>query len=170
MEQLNIYMTNLNDDEKIIFNQLHNKKMDDKEKQTYKMLMNKIVPTKTKLKYLIQIQELKETIEINSDKLTRQKILNYYYESLLPRPRFDFKNLTKNDRQIINNYYYDYFNIFNSLCDKIMDSKQSWFITGPGGSGKTTLIKDLQKRMDDEGLKYVSLCPSSSFSWWNDYS
>jgi len=29
-EQLNIYMTNLNDDEKIIFNQLHHKKMDDK--------------------------------------------------------------------------------------------------------------------------------------------
>jgi ATP-dependent exoDNAse (exonuclease V) alpha subunit len=27
-----------------------------------------------------------------------------------------------------------------------MLSKQSWFITGPGGSGKTTLIKDLQKK------------------------
>ena len=85
--------------------------MNNNEKQTYKMLMNKIVPTKTKLKYLIQMQELKETIEINSDKLTRQKILNYYYEPLLPRPRFDFKNLTKNDRHVVNNYYIDYFDI-----------------------------------------------------------
>jgi ABC-type lipoprotein export system ATPase subunit len=42
-----------------------------------------------------------------------------------------------------------------------MESKQSWFITGPGGSGKTTLIKDLQKRMDDEGLEYISLCPTN---------
>jgi hypothetical protein len=161
VEQLNKYMTNLNEDEKIIFDQLHNKKMNDNEKQMYKMLMNKIVPTKTKLKYLIQMQELKDTIEINSDKLTRQKILNYYYESLLPRPRFDFKNLTKNDRHIINNYYFDYFDIFNKLSDKIMDSKQSWFITGPGGSGKTTLIKDLQRKMDGKKLKYMSLCPTN---------
>ena len=43
--------------------------------------MNKIVPTKTKLKYFIQEQEPKETININSDKLTRLKILKYYYES-----------------------------------------------------------------------------------------
>ena len=52
-------------------------------------------------------------------------------------------------------------NNFEPLVNKIMDSKQSWFITGPGGSGKTTLIKDLQKRMDDEGLEYVSLCPTN---------
>jgi ATP-dependent exoDNAse (exonuclease V) alpha subunit len=42
-----------------------------------------------------------------------------------------------------------------------MDSKQSWFITGPGGSGKTTLIKDLQKKLNEQKLKYMSLCPTN---------
>ena len=42
-----------------------------------------------------------------------------------------------------------------------MNSKKSWFITGPGGSGKTTLIKDLQRRMNEQKLKYISLCPTN---------
>jgi hypothetical protein len=44
-------------------------------------------------------------------------------------------------------------NNFEPLVNKVMDSKQSWFITGPGGSGKTTLIKDLQRKMDGKKLK-----------------
>ena len=48
-------------------------------------------------------------------------------------------------------------NNFEPLVNKVMDSKQSWFITGPGGSGKTSLIKDLQQKMDEQDLKYISL-------------
>ena len=52
-------------------------------------------------------------------------------------------------------------NNFEPLVNKIMESKQSWFITGPGGSGKTTLIKDLQRKMNEEELEYISLCPTN---------
>ncbi len=36
-------------------------------------------------------------------------------------------------------------NYFKSLVDRIMKSNQSYFITGPGGSGKTSLLKQLQE-------------------------
>ena len=52
-------------------------------------------------------------------------------------------------------------NDFKPLVDKIMNSNQSYFITGPGGSGKTTLIKDLQRKMNEQELKYMSLCPTN---------
>jgi 5-methylcytosine-specific restriction endonuclease McrA len=52
-------------------------------------------------------------------------------------------------------------NNFEPLVNKIMGSKESWFITGPGGSGKTTLIKDLQQKMKEQELKYMSLCPTN---------
>ena len=51
-------------------------------------------------------------------------------------------------------------NNFEPLVNKIMESYQSLFITGPGGSGKTTLIKELQKKMNEEELKHISLCPT----------
>ena len=35
-------------------------------------------------------------------------------------------------------------NDFKPLVDKIMKSNQSYFITGPGGSGKTSLLKQIQ--------------------------
>ena len=38
--------------------------------------------------------------KLNED-YNRHRILNYYYEYLLQRPRFDFKNINKNDRHII---------------------------------------------------------------------
>jgi Cdc6-like AAA superfamily ATPase len=52
-------------------------------------------------------------------------------------------------------------NNFEPLVNKVMDSKPSWFITGPGGSGKTSSIKDLQQKMDEQELKYISLCPTN---------
>jgi ATP-dependent exoDNAse (exonuclease V) alpha subunit len=52
-------------------------------------------------------------------------------------------------------------NNFKPLVNKIMKSNQSWFITGPGGVGKSTLIKNLQKRLDKQGKKYVSLAPTN---------
>jgi hypothetical protein len=77
--------------------------------------------------------------ELNKD-YSRHRILNYYYEYLMRRPRFNFNNLDKNDKFTINNYYYEYLNNFNELSDKFIKfikSNQSYFITGPGGSGKT---------------------------------
>jgi ABC-type lipoprotein export system ATPase subunit len=38
-------------------------------------------------------------------------------------------------------------NDFKPLVDKIMKSEQSFFITGPGGSGKTSLLKLIQAEL-----------------------
>jgi hypothetical protein len=37
----------------------------------------------------------------------------------------------------------------------------SYFITGPGGSGKTCLIKQLQRKITKQEKKYISLCPTN---------
>ena len=39
--------------------------------------------------------------ELNKD-YNRHRILNYYYEYLMKRPRFDFKNIDDNDRRLVN--------------------------------------------------------------------
>ena len=50
-------------------------------------------------------------------------------------------------------------NDFKPLVDKIMKSDQSYFITGPGGSGKTSLLKQLQDVLSKQDKKYITLCP-----------
>ncbi len=45
-----------------------------------------------------------------NENYNRHRILNYYHEYLLTRPRFNFKILSKDDRHVINNYYYEYLN------------------------------------------------------------
>jgi ATP-dependent exoDNAse (exonuclease V) alpha subunit len=52
-------------------------------------------------------------------------------------------------------------NKFNELRDKIINSNESYFITGPGGSGKTELIKQLQQEITKRGKKYESLAPTN---------
>jgi energy-coupling factor transporter ATP-binding protein EcfA2 len=155
------YIKNLNEDEKKIFNKLHVKKNNDNEKQVYKGLMNKIMPTLTRFKYFIQQQQENNAIILDSDRLTRHKILNYYYEYLTPKPAINFKDLSKTDRHTISYYYYEYLNKFNELSDRIIHSNQSCFITGPGGSGKTTLLNLLQDKLKGQNKKYVTLCPTN---------
>jgi hypothetical protein len=41
-------------------------------------------------------------------------------------------------------------NDFKPLVEKIMGSNQSWCVEGAGGTGKSTLIKMLQKEMTDK--------------------
>ncbi len=54
-------------------------------------------------------------------------------------------------------------NDFKPLVDKIMKSEQSYFITGPGGSGKTTILKQLQDvfRLTKQDKKYITFCPTN---------
>jgi hypothetical protein len=42
-----------------------------------------------------------------------------------------------------------------------MKSEQSHFITGPGGSGETSLLKQLQDVLSKQDKKYITLCPSN---------
>jgi ATP-dependent exoDNAse (exonuclease V) alpha subunit len=59
------------------------------------------------------------------------------------------------------NYYYNYLNKFNDLADNIIKSDQSYLLNGPGGVGKSSLIKDIQRRLTEQGKKYVSLAPTN---------
>ena len=52
-------------------------------------------------------------------------------------------------------------NDFKPLVDKIMSSNQSWCVEGAGGTGKSTLVKMLQKEMTDKELNFVSLAPTN---------
>ncbi len=55
--------------------------------------------------------------ELNKD-YNRHKILNYYHEYLLQRPKSDFKDLSKTDRHIINNIIMNTsINLMNSLIE-----------------------------------------------------
>jgi hypothetical protein len=79
-----------------------------------------------------------------NENYNRHRILNCYHEYLLKLPRFNFENPSKDDRHVIYNLFYEYLNKFNILRDTIVKSNQSYFIAGPGGSGKTILLKQLQ--------------------------
>ncbi len=58
-------------------------------------------------------------------------------------------------------YYYEYLNKFNESSDKIIKSNQSYFITGPGGSGKTTLSKQIQSMLTKPDKKHITVCPTN---------
>ena len=52
-------------------------------------------------------------------------------------------------------------NNFKPLVYKIINNNHSCFITGPGGSGKTELIKQLQSVIIGNGKKYESVAPTN---------
>ncbi len=45
-----------------------------------------------------------------------------------------------------------------------MASNGSYFITGPGGSGKPSLLKQIQNELTKQNKKYVTLCPTNLFA------
>jgi ABC-type glutathione transport system ATPase component len=50
---------------------------------------------------------------------------------------------------------------FKYLVDTILSSKKSIHIDGRAGCGKTTLIKMIQKEMDDKEISYKALAPTN---------
>jgi energy-coupling factor transporter ATP-binding protein EcfA2 len=52
-------------------------------------------------------------------------------------------------------------NNFEPFIARIMKSSQSYFITGPGGSGKTTSLKQLQEVLTKQDKKHTTLCPTN---------
>ena len=52
-------------------------------------------------------------------------------------------------------------NDFTPMVQQILDNKMSVHIDGRAGTGKSTLIKQLQAEMGERGLKYVSLAPTN---------
>lgn len=55
-------------------------------------------------------------------------------------------------------------NDFSTLVDDIIDNNKSCNIDGRAGCGKSYLIKELQKKMKEKNLKYISLAPTNKAS------
>ena len=47
------------------------------------------------------------------------------------------------------------------MADNILKSNKSYLLNGPGGVGKSSLIKDIQRRLHEQGKKYISLAPTN---------
>ena len=52
-------------------------------------------------------------------------------------------------------------NDFKPLVDTIIDSEQSFHILGRAGTGKSTLIKQIQEKLTKENNIYITLCPTN---------
>ena len=52
-------------------------------------------------------------------------------------------------------------NDFKPLVDTIVNSGKSFHILGRAGTGKSTLIKNIQERLDEDKNIYITLCPTN---------
>ena len=52
-------------------------------------------------------------------------------------------------------------NNFQPLVETILESEQSFHILGRAGTGKSTLIKKIQERLDEDKKIYITLCPTN---------
>jgi len=52
-------------------------------------------------------------------------------------------------------------NNFKPLVDKVIKSNKSYFITGPAGTGKSQLIRDIKTELDIQKKTYICLAPTN---------
>ena len=52
-------------------------------------------------------------------------------------------------------------NNFKPLVNKVLNSNQSFFITGPAGTGKSELIRQIKSELDKQEKKYKCLAPTN---------
>jgi len=52
-------------------------------------------------------------------------------------------------------------NDFKPLVDKVIKSNKSYFITGPAGTGKSQLIRDIKTELDNQKKTYKCLAPTN---------
>jgi hypothetical protein len=133
-----------------------------------------------KLTLLIQ-QNKGEILDLNTDAVTCgydgdvNKILNVKYPDNNLMYRIEKKKRLEKPKmasllrkETFTNYKHKY-NIYNDvedndfkpLIDRIMDSNKSIHIDGCAGAGKSTLIKMLQKEMDNKSFNYKSTAPTN---------
>ena len=93
----------------------------------------------------------KYKIEYNKDRLKTSKMLQTMRVELYEIKRYYNWRVTADVDD----------NNFEPLVDKIIDSNESCFITGPGGVGKSSLIKLTQERLNITGKSYVSRAPTN---------
>ena len=93
----------------------------------------------------------KYKIEYNKDRLKISKMPNNMRSELYEIKTFYNWRVTPDVED----------NNFKPLVDKIIKSNKSYFLTGPGGVGKSSLIKLTQERLKAIGKTYVSLAPTN---------
>jgi len=93
----------------------------------------------------------KYKIEYNKERLKTYRMKETFRTDIYNDMRYYNWNLTPDVED----------NNFRPLIRKIIKSNKSYFITGPGGSGKTCLLKQLQRKLTKQDKKYISLCPTN---------
>ena len=107
--------------------------------------------------------------------LDDENLDNYFYDDKVPLYKLEFKDGLKHQRckQMIRTEFYsiDKFkwneyedvndNDFEPLVETIIESEQSFHILGRAGTGKSTLIKQIQEKLNEEKKIYITLCPTN---------
>jgi hypothetical protein len=93
------------------------------------------------LKYKLENRNDNLTIS-KMEKKIRMDIYNYF-----PKQWYNYKDIDDNN--------------FKMHVDTIINNKKSFNIDGPAGTGKSYLIKELQKRMSELELGFISLAPTN---------
>ena len=99
----------------------------------------------------------------------------YFYDGIVPLYKLEYKDGLKHERckQMIRKDTYSLVkskwnefedvkdNNFKPLVDTIVNSGKSFHILGRAGTGKSTLIKSIQERLDEDKKIYITLCPTN---------
>jgi ATP-dependent exoDNAse (exonuclease V) alpha subunit len=110
--------------------------------------------------------------------LIDDKNLNYYWDDNKTTPKYKLEPVGKHVKypKLVKYMRYEEYvvekkewnttpdvegNDFEPLVNKIIDSKESWLITGPPGAGKTTLINTMKEKITDNGHVYKCLAPTN---------
>jgi DNA replication protein DnaC len=131
-----------------------------------------------------------EVLDLNTDcatcifknvfpfELDNNNIKGYYYDKENKVPLYKLED--KHTRLQIERmplysrnktYEYEYFkwqvvddvedNDFKPLVDTVINSNKSYFITGPAGTGKSQLIRDIKDQLDKNGKSFKCLAPTN---------
>ena len=99
----------------------------------------------------------------------------YFYDGIVPLYKLEYKDGLKHElcKQMIRKDTYSLVkskwnefkdvtdNNFKPLVDTIVNSGKSFHILGRAGTGKSTLIKSIQERLDEDKKIYITLCPTN---------
>ena len=92
----------------------------------------------------------KYKLEAKEDRLQIQRKEQYIRTDVFHKQKYEWNKISDSND-----------NNFEPFVNKILDDKMSINIDGRGGTGKSTLIGQLQNEMEKRELKYVSLAPSN---------
>ena len=107
--------------------------------------------------------------------LDDENLDNYFYDDKVPLYKLEFKDGLKHERckKMIRTEFYsidklkwnEYEDVndndFEPLVETIIESEQSFHILGRAGTGKSTLIKQIQEKLNEEKKIYITLCPTN---------